>query len=246
VRLRFDGHLFCLFPLLVGGEVIGSVLVEQPKLAEQDARRIGESVAQAAPVLANLRNLAIAEQRALTDALTGLANQRAAHDTLRRMVAQASRQMQPLAVILLDLDHFKQINDAYGHDKGDDVLAAVGTVLQSSLRASDFAARYGGEEFLLLLPQTEREGATTVAGHIRTDLAAAVIRNVDRRVTASFGIAILPDDAVDAPTLIRQADRALYAAKKAGRDRIAFASQNEPAANLPDDKTVITSSGRLA
>jgi len=207
-------------PLLVGGEVIGAVLVRHPQLTEGDQRRIGESVIHAAPVLANLRNLAIAEHRALTDALTGLPNQRASHDIVLRMVAQAGRSLNPLAAVLLDLDHFKQVNDVYGHDKGDEVLASVGAALTAGLRASDFAGRYGGEEFLLLLPETDAEEARLVVERLRLAIAAITIKAADLRVTASFGIAILPDHAVDASSLLRQADRALYAAKAGGRNRV--------------------------
>jgi HAMP domain-containing protein len=112
-------------PLLVSGEVIGSILVNHADPpAEEAHQRIRESVTQAAPVLANLRNLAVAEIRAATDALTGLPNNRAVQDTIKRMVAQASRSVSPLSAALLDLDHFKRINDAYGHSRGDEVLAA--------------------------------------------------------------------------------------------------------------------------
>ena len=118
-------------PLLVGGEVIGSVLVGIGGApTDLDRRRVDQSVAQAAPVLANLRNLALAERRAATDALTGLPNKRAVDDSLKRMAAQASRTASPLSAIFLDLDHFKSINDTYGHDRGDEVLAAVGAVLR--------------------------------------------------------------------------------------------------------------------
>ena len=123
-------------PLLVGGEVIGSVLVEHPEpLGEQDTTALRESVAQAAPVLANLRNLALAEFRASTDGLTGLPNKRAIQDTIKRMTAQASRTVSPLSAIAFDLDHFKQINDSYGHGRGDDVLASVGAVLSETVRS---------------------------------------------------------------------------------------------------------------
>src|SRR5581483_1151271 len=128
-------------PLLVGGEVIGAVLVEHPEaMRETDGRRLRESVAQAAPVIANLRNLAISHARASTDALTGLANRRALDDTIKRMVAQALRANLRLSALMLDLDHFKQINDELGHSKCDEILAAFGTQLQPLLRASDFAA----------------------------------------------------------------------------------------------------------
>jgi GGDEF domain-containing protein len=112
-------------PSLVGGEVIGAVLVEHEQpFGGAAERQVADSVAEAAPVIANLRNLAIAELRAATDGLTGLPNQRAVHETLKRMVAQAGRTVEPLALVLFDLDRFKQINDTFGHSRGDDVLAA--------------------------------------------------------------------------------------------------------------------------
>jgi diguanylate cyclase (GGDEF)-like protein len=219
-------------PLLVGGEVIGAVLVNQAQEPDDATRRrLRESVGQAAPVLANLRNLAIAELRAATDALTGLPNQRAVQDTLKRMVAQASRTITPLAAVLVDLDHFKQINDLYGHDRGDEVLAAVGIAFRNAVRDSDFVGRYGGEEFLILLPSTGKDGAAQVAEAVRTAIAAIRVTGIDRPITASCGVAALPEDAGDAVTLFRAADRALYAAKHAGRDRvhIADATSVEPA-----------------
>ena len=208
-------------PSLVGGEVIGSVLVERVDPFSEDARRrVRETVAQSAPVLANLRNLAIAESRALTDVLTGLANKRSIEDTLKRMSAQAGRTLSPLAAVMLDLDHFKQINDLFGHDRGDDVLAAVGSTITQTLRDSDVAGRYGGEEFLLLLPDTNREGALESAERLRAAIGALRVPGENRNVTASLGVAVLPDDAGDGAQLQRRADRALYAAKKSGRNRV--------------------------
>jgi len=211
-------------PLLIGGEVIGSVLINVDGQPPPDRRRCRETVAQAAPVLANLRNLAIAELRAATDALTGLPNQRAIQDTLKRMVAQAARTISPLAALLVDLDHFKEVNDLCGHDRGDEVLAAVGVALRSALRDSDFVGRYGGEEFLILLPDTDRAGALQVAEAVRTAVAELRVTGVDRSVTASIGVAILPDHAGEPTTLFRMADRALYAAKNRGRDRVETAT----------------------
>jgi diguanylate cyclase (GGDEF)-like protein len=211
-------------PLLVGGEVIGSVLLGHaaPLEPHQD-QRLRDSVSQAAPVLANLRNLAIAELRASTDALTGLPNSRSVQATLKRMVAQANRSALPLSALLIDLDHFKQINDTYGHGRGDEVLAATAEAMRSAVRESDFVGRYGGEEFLILLPDTDREGALRSAEMVRAAVAAVSIPKVDRQVTTSVGVAVLGDDAIDGDTLIRSADRALYAAKSLGRDRVASA-----------------------
>ena len=212
-------------PLLVSGEVIGSVLLAtETPLDPAERGRVSESVAQASPVIGNMRNLAIAETRAATDALTGLPNRRSLQDTVRRMLAQASRSVEPMAAIALDLDHFKQINDRYGHEKGDDVLAAVGQLLSDAVRTSDFAARAGGEEFCILLPGTDEVGAETVAEKLRTGISRLDVPGIDEAVTGSFGIAVYPDHAIDAPTLLRKADRALYLAKDHGRDRVEIAA----------------------
>jgi diguanylate cyclase (GGDEF)-like protein len=225
------GEITCV-PSVVSGEVIGSVLVEHPEALGREQRVIvSDSVAQAAPVLANLRNLAIAEMRAATDALTGLPNQRACQDNLKRMLAQASRNVSPLSAILLDLDHFKQINDRYGHGAGDDVLAAVGGVLTETLRASDFAGRYGGEEFLMLLPDSDSEGALDAAEKVRAAIQTIDVPQVEGTITASLGVASYPADALDSDRLVRMADRALYAAKGAGRNRVELAMPSSEAAD---------------
>jgi diguanylate cyclase (GGDEF)-like protein len=228
---KIDGDLTCE-PLLVGGQVIGSVLVARKNaIGERERNRVRDSVVQAAPILANQRNLALAESRASSDALTGLPNRRAADETLKRMVAHAGRRLSPLAAVLLDLDHFKQINDIHGHEQGDKALAAIGQILGSTLRASDFAARYGGEEFLVLLPDTDRPTAEHVAEKLRLAIAASDISSIGS-LTASFGVAALPEDAAETEQLIRKADRALYAAKAAGRNRVETATSG-PTATSP-------------
>jgi diguanylate cyclase (GGDEF)-like protein len=211
-------------PLQVSGEVIGSVLVEHERLLHADEhRRIEDTVSQAGPTLANLRNLALAEARAATDSLTGLPNRRAVQDALKRTIAQAGRTLSPMAVLLLDLDHFKQINDTFGHDRGDAVLAAVGDVLSRALRTSDFVGRNGGEEFIALLPDTGVEGALEAAEKLRLAIERLMVPGIDRPVTASVGAAVYPHTAADAESLLRLADRALYAAKANGRNRAELA-----------------------
>jgi diguanylate cyclase (GGDEF)-like protein len=213
-------------PSLVGGEVIGSVLVAHERvLSGVECNQIDESVSQAAPVLANLRNLAVAEIRAATDVLTGLPNARALRDSLVRLFAQATRSSIPLSAILCDLDHFKQINDVYGHEKGDQALAAASTALRSSLRDSDLVGRYGGEEFLILLPDTVLDGAIVLAEKLREEVARINVPGVDRAITASFGVASFPDDAPDGEMLVRMADRALYGAKARGRDCVVTSAE---------------------
>ena len=215
-------------PLTVGGEVIGSVLLCRPgPYSEAEEQRIRESVGQAAPVLANLRNLAVAEIRAATDGLTGLPNKRAVTDTLKRMFAQATTTEAPIALLLLDLDHFKQINDQGGHAVGDQVLANVGATLRGALRSGDFAGRNGGEEFAVLLPGTEIAAAVEIAERIRAAIAEISLPGSDVSVTASIGVAGYPEHASTLDRLERLADAALYVAKRKGRNRVELA---EPAA----------------
>jgi diguanylate cyclase (GGDEF)-like protein len=224
---KLCGHLaggsVCV-PELVGGEVIGSLLVVKESgvsAAERDS--ITGAVSQAAPVLANLRNLAIAEHRAATDPLTKLPNARSVQETLIRMVAQAQRTGLPLSAVVLDLDHFKALNDRHGHQAGDEVLQAVGGALRRGIRASDFAGRWGGEEFVILLPDTDHDGAMHLAESLRKELDGLHVPGVTAHVTGSLGVATLPDSAADGPSLIRAADSALYTAKQAGRNRVADA-----------------------
>jgi diguanylate cyclase (GGDEF)-like protein len=158
--------------------------------------------------------------RAATDSLTGLPNRRALQDHVKRLVANASRSMTALSALMCDLDHFKKINDQFGHGGGDEILAAVGALMPGTLRASDFAGRYGGEEFLILLPGTDSDGARVIAEKLRHGVANIRVPSVEQRITMSIGIATFPAHATDPDSLERAADRALYAAKAGGRDRV--------------------------
>jgi diguanylate cyclase (GGDEF)-like protein len=223
-------------PLTVGGEVIGSVLLNRATpYAEAEEQRIRDSVSQAAPVLANLRNLAVAEIRAATDGLTGLPNKRAVTDALRRTFAQATTTKAPIALLLIDLDHFKQINDQRGHGVGDQVLANVGATLRASLRSGDFAGRNGGEEFTVLLPDTEISSALEIAERIRAAIAEISLPGSDVTVSASIGVSGFPDHASTLERLERLADAALYVAKRQGRNRVELADLAAvPDQALPD------------
>jgi diguanylate cyclase (GGDEF)-like protein len=226
-------------PLMVGGEVIGSVLLSRPApYSAAEEQRIRESVSQAAPVLANLRNLAVAEIRAATDGLTGLPNKRAVTDALKRTFAQAAMTKSPLGLLLLDLDHFKQVNDQHGHGAGDQVLASVGAALRSVLRVRDFAGRYGGEEFAILLPDTDIAAALQIAERVRATIAEVTLPGTDVAVTVSVGVAGFPDHASTLERLERLADAALYVAKRQGRDRVELASADAghdfPGSVLPE------------
>ena len=211
-------------PSVVSGEVIGSLLVLKPRsIKPAERERIVVAVSQAAPILANLRNLAIAEHRAATDPLTKLPNARSVQEALIRMVAQAQRAGTPLSAVVIDLDRFKSLNDRHGHQAGDEVLEVFGATLRRGIRASDFAGRWGGEEFVVLLHNTDLAGALQAAETMRRSFEGLDVPGVTAHVTASLGVATIPDHANDGPALIRAADRALYAAKTAGRNRAAAA-----------------------
>ena len=156
----------------------------------------------------------------LTDGLTGLFNRRHLFHKLYDEIDMARRYPDyRLCVVLLDLDHFKRINDTYGHGMGDNVLIAVGTTLLGSIRDPDVAGRYGGEEFLVILPHTEKAHAIQAAERIRSAIAELALPQPDLRVTVSAGVCEYTGGTVDA--FIEAADRKLYEAKDAGRNRVA-------------------------
>ena len=159
---------------------------------------------------------------ATTDALTGLLNRRAFLESTSREVARAKRYNEHLSVVLLDVDHFKHINDKRGHAAGDLVLAAVGRLLNRALRACDIVARWGGEEFVLVLPSTSLDQAEEVAERVRAELANAAIKDGNGDavpVTASFGVAAYSSGET-LEQVIDRSDRAMYLAKSGGRNRV--------------------------
>lgn len=160
------------------------------------------------------------------DALTGLYNRRYLDDSLTREMIRSERAAAPISVILGDLDHFKKVNDTFGHLAGDEVLRAFGELIRRHARGSDICCRYGGEEFLLVLSGMSERSATDRAEQLRSAIAAAVVDydGTTIPVTASFGVATFPRDARTADELIAAADTALYAAKAAGRNRVELCS----------------------
>ena len=154
-----------------------------------------------------------------TDPLTGLANRRFFLEILDKAMPFAVRHQQPLAIIMADLDHFKNINDNFGHDAGDRVLKAFAKLLTDSVRKEDLPTRYGGEEFMLLLPGTDCEQAAVLAERLRRSLENLDISGIDRRMTASFGVTQF--QAGDTPeTFTKRADEALYEGKELGRNLV--------------------------
>ncbi len=164
------------------------------------------------------------QRQAMTDELTGLSNLRELHTVLDREVERSRRFASPLGLVMLDLDDFKQVNDTHGHQQGDEVLAAVASVLRDHSRDIDEPARYGGEELAVVLPQTDSEGAAQLAERMREAVerlrVSSASGNGKLSITASFGVASIPDSAGDKGSLIAAADAALYRAKRGGKNRV--------------------------
>jgi diguanylate cyclase (GGDEF)-like protein len=164
------------------------------------------------------------ETLAVTDGLTGLFNRRYFDDLLLSEVRRTLRYKVPVSVILIDLDHFKQVNDTYGHPMGDEVLRNVGRLVIEKVRATDAAARFGGEELAVILPQTNMTGAAELAERLRKLIAEAThtLGGVSIQKTASLGVASFDgsDPPIGPEDLVKRADQALYKAKQGGRDRV--------------------------
>ncbi|MEA2229144.1 MAG: diguanylate cyclase [Solirubrobacteraceae bacterium] len=158
-------------------------------------------------------------EAASRDALTGVLNRAGFQGHADREMARACRHDLPLAIVLADLDHFKAVNDTFGHRGGDGALAAFADLCRAHTRPDDRIARVGGEEFVLLLPHTDRAGAVAIAERLRHAMHAHLTSPDGTPITASFGVAAHPDDGSNVEMLLGEADRALYAAKSLGRDR---------------------------
>ena len=176
-------------------------------------------------MLAAFRRLkARAERDAAIDPLTGLSNRRSAQVAFDQMVARSRRSGAPLGVLSLDLDHFKQVNDRYGHETGDLVLTEVARLLTRSSRNEDVVARVGGEEFLILLPDTDEAGTLIRGERIRTLVAGLLVPGMAGGMTASLGATALRAGDLTTATMLRRVDTALYQAKHTGRDRVVVAA----------------------
>jgi two-component system cell cycle response regulator len=209
-------------PLQAGAIDFGSLLLFGTDFSEEDRITAVSLAAHAVVALENARLHRIVERQALVDGLTGLANRRQCEETLDDELARVERFGGPLAVVVADLDWFKDINDRHGHPAGDSVLREFAVLLQETVRDLDLAGRWGGEEFVLVLPGTDLTGGAQLAERIRVALADRVVLAVDGTpipVTASFGVAATPP-AKTATELFAAADAAMYRAKRAGKNRV--------------------------
>ena len=197
-------------------------------LASQESLQIVGTLANAAyVVLDNARLYQEMRRLASTDELTGLANYRRFQEALEREFQRSRRTGEPVAVLMMDLDDFKAINDAFGHKRGDQVLQAVAAAFMGSARQYDLIARYGGEEFGVILPGTGARGAVEMGERLRLLVRTVAARMNLERLSASVGVAVHPNPRIgEAQGLVREADAALYRAKAEGKDRVRLAAES--------------------
>jgi diguanylate cyclase (GGDEF)-like protein len=231
--LPSEGGYFC-GPLIAGGINIGSVRMHTAAdVCTADRQRVLESyLSGAASALANLRHLGSMEEQANFDALTGLYNRRFMQDYAQKQFAIARRDKRPVGLLLLDLDHFKHLNDTYGHAIGDCVLRHFAKTVSESIRESNLFARYGGEEFVFVLSGASAESCALVAERIRTAVTAMVVPSDTEtplpQVTVSIGVAAFPEHGEALEDVIQAADKALYESKRGGRNRVTVAPARWP------------------
>jgi len=231
IRWRVVGPLFATTRVLVDISQ-GNLNTEVPTAQRQD--EIGDMLRAVSALKAgSIEKQRLEEERqrlieelklmSSTDFLTGLLNRRAFTDIASSQIGSALRHGWPVALILFDIDHFKRVNDTYGHDAGDAVLIEIAALARRMFREGDFVARHGGEEFVALAPHCDLNSAIALAERLRSTIAEASISLPDGRqatVTASFGVVAMKSPGDTLETLLRGADRALYAAKEGGRDRV--------------------------
>jgi diguanylate cyclase (GGDEF)-like protein len=225
------GTLACV--PLVSGERIGTIHLywERPRALPVEIRRsVAQFVAHAALAIGNRRLLSALAGQASTDARTALANSRAFDLALDKALASQAAD-ETIAVLMLDLDHFKDFNDRHGHPSGDEALRRFAEVLRSCMRDGDLAARYGGEEFAVMLPRVDPAAAVAIAERIRARTESTIMSlapGITDRITVSIGVAEAPIQALERLSLLRVADVALYQAKADGRNRVVYLGEAAP------------------
>jgi diguanylate cyclase (GGDEF)-like protein len=235
---------YACVPMRAAGDVIGIANVRTAKKgwSHNDVMLAQSYVSFAAAALEALRVLASIHDRAVKDGLTGAYNRRFLDEYLARRLAEGVRHAHPVSLMLMDLDHFKKLNDTSGHATGDRALIELANVVNAKIRAGDVLVRYGGEEFVLVLGATDLPGAMIVADRIRAavETVELPVAGVDRpaRVTVSIGVAAAPEHGETASELLLVADRALYRAKHDGRNRVVAGER------LPDDVSADVSRSR--
>jgi diguanylate cyclase (GGDEF)-like protein len=221
------GETLLVHPLIFSNRLQGALVAVGERAAfDASVGRVVSLMSNQAAAAIALIELAEANRRlALHDGLTDLLNRRAFDESLERAASQASRGGQPLSLLMIDLDHFKRLNDTYGHTAGDIALQAAAEEIRGQVRGGDLAARYGGEEFAIILPDTDGPAAFRMAERLRKALADRLIKVGDEqlKITASCGVSGTDLGYATPEELIHSADEALYASKETGRNRTSLA-----------------------
>jgi diguanylate cyclase (GGDEF)-like protein len=218
----------CL-PMLAHGETLGVIHLRgaTPDAFTETKSQLARAAADGVTLaLANLRLREVLRQQSIRDPLTGVFNRRYMEESLEREISRAARAGHSLGILMLDLDHFKRLNDTFGHDVGDEVLRRVGQFLQHHVRASDIVCRYGGEEFTLILPEATLEVTRQRAEQLRERIKTLAIQHQGQALsplTLSAGVAMFPQHGASGAAVVQAADAALYRAKNEGRDRVVAA-----------------------
>jgi diguanylate cyclase (GGDEF)-like protein len=219
-------------PVQGQGQILGllHIAVEVATGSMRPAREVDQRLRaltdRVGPALANLKLRDALREMALRDGLTGMYNRRYLEDALIRELHRAQRSGKPIAVMMIDIDHFKRFNDKYGHDAGDFVLGAVARAIMKCIRPSDIACRYGGEELVVVLPEADLECARDRAEKLRLAIRDTNHTHLGQTLpapSASFGVAVFPENGTLPVELLKAADKALYRAKQEGRDRVCVA-----------------------
>jgi diguanylate cyclase (GGDEF)-like protein len=222
-------------PMMGQGEVLGMLHLsfsgpEPDQRTDEHYRRL-ESMERLAMTVADHLSLALAnlklrerlQEMSVRDPLTGLYNRRYMQETLEREIKRAQRASKPIGIIMLDVDHFKAVNDTYGHDAGDLVLKTLASFLADNLRGEDVTCRYGGEEFVLIMPGLSLKDSELKAEHIRQEIENTLrVPYLDKSlsITVSIGVAAFPEQGGHVDHLMTKVDEAMYAAKSAGRNKV--------------------------
>ena len=230
LSVMFEGaKRLVVVPLLAEGSRMGALVAEvstrrRYKLDSRALEMLEQFTLHAALALTNVKLLQQVQKMAETDGLTGVWNRMMFDQMLRKEVNRAQRSGGTFALVMLDLDHFKRLNDTFGHQAGDDVLRSLAKTLVTNARDFDTICRYGGEEFTLILPDVGIHEAVAISERLRRAVAGI---EAPGGITASFGVAVYPHVGISEHELIKAADEALYASKTAGRDRVTAAPMNE-------------------
>jgi diguanylate cyclase (GGDEF)-like protein len=217
-------HAVLCHPITYGETLLGILTVEsftRENFTEEEILTLGTLADVLATALHNAMTFEEMEFQSITDCLTGIKTRRYFLESIHAEWSRSSRSGQPFAVVLLDLDKFKTVNDTLGHLEGDLVLARVGRILEQRCRHSNVVARYGGDEFIVLMPETEIDQAQILGERLRSALAGDPLLR-ERRVTGSLGVACFPLHGATIEELIRQADQAMYQSKSSGGDRVSI------------------------